>query len=166
MKNWYLIYTKPHKELLARDNLLQQGYEIYLPMARLRRRRMGKGVTRVEPLFPRYLFIYLDSKTDNWSPIRSTPGVSHLVKFGMYPSMVPDSLVEILRSRENGEGVQDIRTGEFKQGESVRVVEGPMMGLEGVYLAKTSSDRVLVLLDIVGKHTRVTMATEKLESAG
>ena len=69
MKNWYLIYTKPHKEQLARENLERQGYEIYLPMARLRRRRMGKGATRIEPLFPRYLFIHLDAKTDNWSPI-------------------------------------------------------------------------------------------------
>jgi len=48
----------------------------------------------------------------------------------------------------------------------VRVMEGPMTGLEGVFLAKTSSDRVLVLLDIVGKHTRVNMETEKLGPAG
>ena len=41
-----------------------------------------------------------------------------------------------------------------------------MMGLEGVFLAKTSSDRVMVLLDIVGKHIRVSLATEKLGPAG
>ena len=165
MKNWYLIYTKPHKELVAKDNLERQGYAVYLPMARLRRRRMGKGATRIEPLFPRYLFIRLDTKTDNWSPIRSTPGVSNLVKFGMYPSTVPEALIEILYERCDEEGIQDISSGEFKSGEAVRVMEGPMTGLEGVFLARTSSDRVLVLLDIVGKHTRVSMTTEKLEPA-
>jgi transcriptional antiterminator RfaH len=166
MKNWYLIYAKPHKELVAKDNLERQGYEVYLPMARIRRRRLGKGATRVEPLFPRYLFIRLDTKTDNWSPIRSTLGVSNLVKFGMHPSAVPAVLIDVLRERCNDDGVQDITPGEFKSGESVRVMEGPMMGLEGVFLAKTSSDRVMVLLDIVGKHTRVNLTTEKLEPAG
>lgn len=166
MKNWYLIYTKPQKELVARENLERQGYEIYLPMARLRRRRMGKGVTRVEPLFPRYIFIKLDTKTDNWSPIRSTLGVSNLVKFGMYPSAVPEALIELLCDRCDEEGVQDITPEDYKEGEAIRVMEGPMTGLEGVFLAKTSSDRVMVLLDIVGKHTRVSLTTEKLEPAG
>lgn len=166
MKNWYLIYTKPHKELVAKDNLERQGYEAYLPMARIRRRRMGKGATRIEPLFPRYLFIRLDTQADNWSPIRSTLGVSNLVQFGMHPSAVPELLIDLLLDRCDEEGVQDITTSEFKSGESVRVMEGPMMGLEGVFLAKTSSDRVMVLLDIVGKHTRVSLATEKLEPAG
>ena len=166
MKNWYLIYTKPHKELAARENLERQGFEIYLPMARLRRRRMGKGATRVEPLFPRYLFIHLDTKTDNWSPIRSTLGVSNLVKFGMYPSAVPEALIELLCDRCDEEGIQDISPDEYKEGEAIRVMEGPMTGLEGVFLAKTSSDRVMVLLDIVGKHTRVNLETEKLGPAG
>jgi transcriptional antiterminator RfaH len=166
MKNWYLIYTKPQKELVARENLERQGYEIYLPMARLRRRRMGKGVTRIEPLFPRYIFIKLDTKTDNWSPIRSTLGVSNLVKFGMYPSAVPEVLIELLCERCDEEGIQDIVPGEYKEGEAIRVLEGPMTGLEGVFLAKTSTDRVMVLLDIVGKHTRVSMATEKLGPSG
>ena len=166
MKNWYLIYSKPQKELVARQNLERQGYEVYLPMARLRRRRMGKGVTRIEPLFPRYLFIKLDTKTDNWSPIRSTLGVNNIVKFGMYPSAVPETLIELLDDRCDEEGIQDIAPDEYKEGEAIRVMEGPMTGLEGVFLAKTSSDRVMVLLDIVGKHTRVNMETEKLGPAG
>jgi transcriptional antiterminator RfaH len=166
MKNWYLIYTKPHKELVAKENLERQGYEVYLPMARIRRRRLGKGATRIEPLFPRYLFIRLDAQTDNWSPIRSTLGVSNLVKFGMYPSTVPELLIDLLRDRCDEDGIQDITSGEYRSGDAVRVMEGPMTGLEGVFLAKTSSDRVLVLLDIVGKHTRVSLTSEKLEPAG
>jgi len=165
MKNWYLIYTKPQKELVARENLERQDYEVYLPMARLRRVRKGKGTTRIEPLFPRYIFIRLDTKTDNWSPIRSTLGVSNLVKFGMYPSAVPEALIQLLSDRCDEEGIQDIAPDEHKEGEAIRVLEGPMTGLEGVFLAKTSSDRVMVLLDIVGKHTRVSVATEKLGPA-
>jgi transcriptional antiterminator RfaH len=164
MKHWYLVYTKPHKEHVAKENLERQGYATYLPMTVIRRRRMGRGTDRVEPLFPRYLFIQLDTETDNWAPIRSTIGVNSMVRFGMYPSVVPDLLIKELQQRDDEQGIQLPHTGEFKSGQEVRVMEGPMMGLEGIFIAKTSNDRVMVLLDIVGKQTRVSMVKEQLES--
>ncbi|NOZ10102.1 MAG: transcription/translation regulatory transformer protein RfaH [Gammaproteobacteria bacterium] len=164
MKNWYLIYTKPQGEELAKVNLERQGFETYLPLVGVRRRRLGRGRVSIEPLFPRYLFIHLNTETDNWLPIRSTMGVSKLIRFGMQPAIVPDPLIEALRERENAQGVQDIKIGHYKQGEKVRVLEGPMMGFEGIFLAKTSSDRVIVLLNIVGKSTRVKLDIDKLES--
>ena len=36
----------------------------------------------VEPVFPRYLFVRLDFGVTNLAPIRSTLGVSDLVRFG------------------------------------------------------------------------------------
>jgi transcriptional antiterminator RfaH len=164
MKNWYLVYTKPHKEQVAKENLERQGYETYLPMTLVRRRRMGRGMDSVEPLFPRYLFIHLDATTDNWSPIRSTLGVNSLVKFGMYPSTVPDSLIEVLRTRDNDQGIQDIGEAEMKTGQTIRVMEGAMAGLEGIYLAKTGAERAMVLLDIVGKQTKVSIGSNQIGS--
>ena len=85
-KAWYLIYTKPRQERYARENLERQGYEVYLPLIRDRRRRKGRYVETVDALFPRYLFIHLDQDTDNWSPIRSTFGVSGLGLFRLQTS--------------------------------------------------------------------------------
>ncbi|NIN33844.1 MAG: transcription/translation regulatory transformer protein RfaH, partial [Gammaproteobacteria bacterium] len=59
MKSWYLIHTKPRQEKLAEENLERQGYEIYLPMAEIRRKRRGRSVRVIDPMFPRYLFIHL-----------------------------------------------------------------------------------------------------------
>ena len=67
MKNWYLIQTKPQQEAVASQNLSNQGYDIFHPKAMIK----NKSVS----LFPRYLFIHLDDKNQNWTPIRSTPGV-------------------------------------------------------------------------------------------
>jgi transcriptional antiterminator RfaH len=156
-KRWYLVYAKPRQEELAHANLERQGYEIYLPLIRQARRRLGRRVIRIEPMFPRYLFIHLDTETDNWAPIRSTFGVSKLVRFGPEPSPVPDDLVAAIRRRDDKSGVQDIALHEFKPGERVRVEEGPLMGYEGVFLARTSQERVLVLLDIVGREARTKL---------
>lgn len=164
-RRWYLVYTKPHGEDLARVNLERQGYETYLPRVRQRRRRLGRVFYNVEPLFPRYLFIHLDTVNDNWMPIRSTFGVTRLIRFGMDPAVVPDELVNTIRARENREGLQVVSLDPFKKGDRVRVRDGPMMGFEGIFLARSSRDRVLVLLDIVGRHTRVSVNLDQLESA-
>lgn len=164
-KRWYLVYSKPKKEELARVNLERQGYPTYLPMMRTPRRRSGRRIIRVEPMFPRYLFIHLDTESDNWAPIRSTLGVANLVRFGMYPSPVPEDLVQLLVARENTEGVQDVPLHTFEEGQKVRIEEGPFMGYEGIFLAKTSQERVMVLLDIVGKAAKAKINVEHLGPA-
>lgn len=153
-KRWYLIYSKSRQEPLAKENLERQGYSTYLPLLRTPRRRLGRRIIRIEPMFPRYFFIRLDTQTDNWAPIRSTIGVTNLVRFGMTPSPVPDELIQVLRDRDDSSGVQDIPMHEFKEGDMVRIEEGPFTGYEGIFLAKTSQERVLVLLDIVGRSAK------------
>lgn len=162
-KRWYLVYTKPRQEQLARTNLLRQGYETYLPLMRELRRRQGRRRPVVAPMFPRYLFVHLDRKTDNWGPIRSTLGVVSVVRFGHEPAKVPVELVECLRSHEDAEGIHTHSPDEYRPGSRVRVVEGRLMGFEGVFLAKSSQDRVVVLLEIMGKEARTTLDAINLE---
>lgn len=164
-KRWYLVYSKPRKEELARINLERQGYPAYLPMMRTPRRKLGRRIIRVEPMFPRYLFLHLNTETDNWAPIRSTLGVANLVRFGMYPSPVPDDLIAALRARDNASGVQDLPLNTFEEGQRVRIEEGPFMGYEGIFIARTGEERVLILLDIVGKAARAQVNIEHLGPA-
>jgi transcriptional antiterminator RfaH len=161
-KRWYLVYAKPRQEQTAQENLVRQGYRTYLPLLRVPRRRLGRRVIRVEAMFPRYLFIHLDTVTDNWAPIRSTVGVSKLVRFGGEPAPVPDMLIEALRARENKEGVQDVPLHSYQHGQKVRIEEGPFMGYEGIFLAKTGEERVLVLLDVVGTQAKARVDIESL----
>jgi transcriptional antiterminator RfaH len=163
MKIWYLVYTKPRQERLARTNLARQRYETYLPLMREVRRRQGRRVTVTAPMFPRYLFIHLDRETDNWGPIRSTLGVVSVVRFGQEPARAPDDLLVFLRTREDESGLQVVPVEEFRPGGRVRIVEGPLTGYEGIYLAKGGHDRVAVLLNILGKESRTTMDAGILE---
>jgi transcriptional antiterminator RfaH len=79
--HWYLIHTKPRQELRALENLQRQGYECYLPLLPTEKIQQKLVAIVDEPLFPRYLFIRLDSSQSgkSWTPIRSTLGVSKLV---------------------------------------------------------------------------------------
>lgn len=162
-KKWYLIYTKPRQESVARTNLLRQGYETYLPLMRQVRRRQGRRQTVIGPMFPRYLFVHLDQTTDNWGPIRSTLGVVSLVRFGQLPAEAPDALIGFLHSREDEQGVQTIAPEDFRPGGKVRITDGAFAGYEGVYLARNSRERVVVMLDLCGKSTRTMLNPDYLE---
>src|SRR3989344_8923069 len=165
IKKWYLVYTKPRQEQVARANLERQHYGVYLPLAQEHKRRRGKPTDVIAPLFPRYLFINLDSQTDDWGPIRSTLGVVSLVRFAYQPAQVPDDLVAALRAREDSEGLVAVPRDVFKRGGRVRITDGSFMGYEGIFLAPTGRDRVVILLDIMGKLTRATVGTISIEPA-
>ena len=160
---WYLVYTKAKQENVARQNLERQGYEIYLPRIRHLRKRGSKAVSVVEAAFPRYLFIKLTSGIDNWSPIRSTQGVSNLVRFGNEPASVPEALINSLQQREDVDGIQQTPDALPKKGDRVNIIDGILAGCEAIFTARSSLDRVLVLLDIMGKYTRASMALADLE---
>jgi transcriptional antiterminator RfaH len=163
-KAWYLVYTKPRQEGVAQANLERQGYPVYLPRVKQRRRRAGRVTDVVEPLFPRYLFIQLSTQTDNWGPIRSTLGVSSLVRFGSDPAVVPEALVAALHARGDETGLQTLELPDFEPGQGVLIQGGPMQGYEGIFLVRTSRDRVTLLLDILGKQVRVSIGPEDVES--
>lgn len=163
---WYLVYTKPRGELTARTNLERQGYDVYLPLVRQPRKRAGRRVSVVGPMFPRYLFAHLDTEADNWAPIRSTLGVVSVVRFGQRPAAVPDRLVEELRRREDDEGVQVLPAERYEPGARVRITAGSLTGYDAIFLAKTGRDRVQVLLEVLGRHTRTVVDLAAIEPAG
>ncbi|MFQ5661291.1 MAG: transcription/translation regulatory transformer protein RfaH [Gammaproteobacteria bacterium] len=164
MKAWYLIHSKPRQEEIAKQQLQRQGYETYLPLAPVRRRRRGRSYRVIAAMFPRYLFIHLSDKTDDWRPIRSTVGVANLVRFDQWPARVPDSLIAALRQREDNEGIQILPGTEFKQGDRVRIAEGPFEGYEAIFQARSSKDRVLILLKLAEKHINLKLDESLIES--
>ena len=161
--SWYLIFTKPRSETKAQENLNRQGYHTYLPMVHEYRSFNGKNIKVAEAFFPRYLFIDLDPD-DNWSPIRSTLGVSHLVRFGGIPAVVPDDLIASLKANEDkSTGLQQLVVDKFKPGDSVTVLSGPFAGFHGIYQQLKGPERVIVLLDIIGRSTKVIMDMRELQ---
>lgn len=102
MKNWYLIHAKPGEDRRAEANLDRQGYNVFLSRVRLRKRRRQGMATVTESLFPRYLLIELDDLAQNWSPIRSTPGVAALVCLGGEATMVAQKVVGVVASAASG----------------------------------------------------------------
>ena len=164
-RSWYLIYTKPRQENLAQENLQRQGYETYLPRIYQTRRRNGRYVKTIEAFFPRYLFINLDTETDNWAPIRSTFGVSKMIRFDRMPAVVPYNLIQALKSNDDEDGIQRMIQKNIMRGDKVTIIDGPLAGYQGIYQQQKSAERVAVLVDLVGKNTLLNISMHDLQIA-
>ena len=164
-QRWYLVYCKPRQEAVARVNLERQSYVTYLPLMREMRRRSGKRVEVVSPMFPRYLFIQLNTETDNWGPIRSTIGVVSMVRFGQSPVSIPNALIDLLRKREDAQGMHRSPTEQYRRGTRVRIVDGGFAGYEGIFVARSGRERVTVLLQVLGRNTPAHIDAGAIEPA-
>jgi transcriptional antiterminator RfaH len=164
MLRWYLIQTKPRGEALAELNLARQGYEVYLPRLVQAVRSGGKWRDRIAALFPRYLFLRLNEGKQALNPVRSTVGVASVVRFGPYFTIVPDQVIGSLRGRADPDtGLHRLcRAGLPLPGAPVRIGAGLFDGLEGVFEREAGSDRVMVLLKLLGRDVSVCVPFDSL----
>ena len=162
---WYAVQLKPNAEAIAKRNLQQQGIEIFAPFEVVTVRR-GKRLAQVNrSLFPGYLFASFDREAMRWRTINSTYGVSRLVSFGSEgPAEVPLELIAALQQRCDGEG-RLTEAAQFAKGDQVRLVNGPFADFIGTIEGLNAEQRVWVLLDVLGKSTRVTVKPSDLRLA-
>ena len=158
--HWYAIHSKPRQEERALDNLQRQGFEAWLPMLTVEKVLRGKLANVTEPMFSRYLFIRLDTEQTNWSPIRSTLGVSRLVSFGNRPAVVADELIQALQTVP-----QRAPERLFQPGQTIKIVSGPLKGIEGIFQQADGKHRAMVLIDLLNKQHRVTTQMQDLRPA-
>jgi transcriptional antiterminator RfaH len=165
-QQWYVVRTHPHAEGKAAAHLQRQGFDVYLPLYAKRRRHARRTDVTASPLFPRYMFVAIDLIHQRWRAIRSTVGVTNLVCSGHEPTPVARDIIGRLKQREDAAGfVQLDRAPRFSAGDAVRVVEGAFSDCLGLFESMTDSERVLVLLDLLGRKVRVTMNMDTIEAA-
>lgn len=156
-KHWYLVQCKPRQDRRALEHLERQGYSCQLFEHQVERLTKGKLVYSNEPMFPGYLFIHLDRIEDNWLPIRSTRGVSHIVSFGNQAIPVPQEVIERLQNRESG-----IPAPIFEKGDKVVINEDGLQNLEAIFVARDGEERVLLLLNILQRQTVVSVPLKRV----
>lgn len=165
MTAWYAVYTKPQGEAKALENLQRQGYQAYLPRYRAEVRHARRRQTVLRPIFPRYLFAGFDAAATRWRPILSTVGVCDLVRAGSEPMPVPSEIVAALREQEET-GAFDFlaRRRSLRLGELVRISNGAFEDMIGRLVELRDQDRVVVLLDVLGRAVRTQLDAAVVES--
>jgi len=154
MNKWYLIKTKPRQEKKAKQNLANQGYKAFCPMVKIN--------NRLVVLFPSYLFIQLNEKTQNFSPIYSTKGVSYFVKFGLNFAKVPNSVIEFIKTNQHITADKLCNLNKFKPGDKVQISDGAFNNYMAIFKCYKSDERVILLMNLLGHEQSLSIKKESV----
>jgi transcriptional antiterminator RfaH len=149
MKSWYLIKTKPQQEAIATQNLTNQNFDVFFPKAVIK--------NKTTPLFPSYLFIELDDKIQNWTPIHSTKGVSNFVRFGLSFAKVPNQIINLIKTQQQQTIEKMIDICSHHKGDYLEIQTGVFKGQQAIFQNYNINDRVVVLLNLIGQQQEITL---------
>ncbi len=138
---WHVVHTRPQQEARAAIELTNQDFRVFMP------------VLASKPLFPRYIFTQFDRNVDQWGKIKNTRGCVSLLLDGFLPAIVPNQAIDAIMDYKAPEQPQEGET-TFTTGQTVRIVEGPCAGIEGLFVADANR-RVYALLEVCGKQIKV-----------
>ena len=159
---WYLVHCKPRQEHRAQENLNNQSINSFLPTLNVEKVLRGKRQKVQEVMFPGYLFVELLVNGEHWSKIRSTRGVRDFVKFGGEPAKISQDLLEQLKVIDT-ELVTNVADKTPKTGDPVRIMSGPFKDLQGVFQIADGEKRSIVLLNLLGKLTKLEVLNVDIE---
>ncbi len=159
MEHWHALFTKPHMELRVAGTLEARDVEVFAPMIEYRGKR---GALLEKPLFPRYILARFDWERSGFSGVQWTPGLASVVTFDGEPAWLDDGEVAYLQARLaqlDGEAFMRLQPGQ-----QVRVKKGPFRDFEAIFAGYLNgAQRVAILLEILGRRTRVCLSMDAIE---
>jgi transcription antitermination factor NusG len=150
--HWYAAYTCANHEKRVANEIEARGVEHCLPVYSSVRRWKDRRVNLELPLFPGYVFVRLALR--DRLRVLQVPSVVRLVGFNGWPAALPDEEMEILRMGLSGRLRAEPHPF-LTVGRRVRIISGPLAGLEGVLKRKKNSLRVVVSLGLIQRSVAV-----------
>ncbi|WP_152084852.1 transcription/translation regulatory transformer protein RfaH [Pseudoalteromonas sp. A25] len=156
MKQWYLVYCKPKQEARACENLLQQGIDVFYPV--YTRRKTSGAKQLIQPLFPRYLFVYIDLYSAHFCAIKYTRGISDFVRFGEHIQQVPEEVVNQLRTQQPSAEHYD-----FKAGDKVVLSNNCYQNIEAIFQQADGETRSVLLIELLNTSVEIIAKNTEFE---
>ena len=160
-QTWLLLQTKPREEQRASEHLQNIGATTFLPTIQVEKITRGKRNTKTEPLFPGYIFVQNPDAQEQgaltYTTIRSTRGVSKIVKFGTDYTLLPETLITQIKGLTPTGSDPYLRSTAPNPGDKIQITSGPFSGLEAIYQQSDGQLRSMVLINILYQQTQMSI---------
>jgi len=164
-KDWFVVHTYSGYEERVKKNLEQRIKsmdsdgdisEVIIPTEDEVEVKNGQRRTVTKKILPGYVLIRMNLNDFSWGIVRNTPGVTGFVASGNKPVPLDEDEVKRIMKQMEAEAPR-VKVG-FKQGQSVRVIDGPFIDFIGT-VDEIDSDKgkVKVLLSLFGRETPVEL---------
>jgi len=164
-KPWFVIHTYSGYEERVKKNLEQrirfmdsegEIAQVVVPTEDEIEVRGGQKKTVSKKILPGYVLIQMDISDQSWRIVRNTPGVTGFVGSGDKPVPLKDDEVKQILNQMEAEAPK-LKIG-FREGQSVRVTDGPFVDFIGmVDSINSEKGKVRVLLSLFGRETPVEL---------
>jgi transcription antitermination factor NusG len=158
--SWYALYTRHQHEKAIAQILSAKGLEVFLPLYNATRRWKDRTVHLSLPLFPCYLF--LRGMKERRLEVVTTPGIVSILSVNGEPAAIPESEIESVRKAvEWGNRVEPHPF--LRCGDRVRVICGPLQGLEGILVRQKNLYRLVLSVEILERSAAVEVEVSSVE---
>lgn len=162
IKYWHALYVSSRQEKKVSSQLSERGIENYLPLVKTVRQWSDRKKKVEFPLINGYVFVKtLPQEQDR---IYSISGVVNFVR--------ADGKIAVIREAEIDRMKQLIDLGysieasqlsrDYQKGDKIKIIAGPLNGIEGYIMEKNGSKNVEVLLESIGQCIKVTLPKDIL----
>jgi transcriptional antiterminator RfaH len=158
---WYAAYTNSRAEKKVLKELQKQGIEAYLPLQKKLRQWSDRRKWVEEPLIRCYIFVRID--IGNYYQVLNTNGIVRYISFEGKAVPIPENQIDVLRKLVANEADVEVTTENFTPGDKVKVVSGPMHGLEGELVDFRGNRRVMIRIEHIGQQLLVSIPAGFLE---
>jgi transcription antitermination factor NusG len=150
------VWTQSHFEQSVSQQLSAKGFTAFLPEMSVWSKRGGEQRLIRVPMFPGYLFVRDGMDKRSYIEILKARGVVRILEDGWTRlTPVPDEVIDSLKQVVAAE-VPVYAAEHLTQGDRVEVTEGPLMGLEGLFVQdKATKGRLVLNVELLGRSVAV-----------
>ena len=149
---WYALYTRHQHERSVAEHLQRIGFDAFLPLYP-EVHQWGDRKKKIEmPLFPCYVFFSGDI-TRRFSAL-NLPGVCSIVSSGGKVSVIADQELDAVR-RVVASSLSVEPHPYVQNGDRIRIVEGPLAGIEGIVTRRKDAFRVILSVNMLAQSVAV-----------
>ena len=158
--SWFAVYTRAKHERRVEEHFVQRNIDCFLPVYDSVRRWKDRRIRLKLPVFPGYVFVRIALPAR--LSVLQTPSVVRLVSFNGQPYPVPEHDIEVLR-RGIASALRIEPHPYLAVGSRVRLIRGPLEGVEGILVRKKNIYRVVLSLDFISRSAAVEVEFKDIE---
>lgn len=170
---WYVIHTYSGFEGRVKTSIEERANslklkskigQVLVPTEEVIEIREGKRRTSTKKYFPGYVLVEMELDDATWQLIKATPKVTGFLGGDSKPAPLTQDEVETLQKQLVTGAASPRERIKFQKGDSVRIIDGPFMGFNGV-IDEINQDqqKIKVLVMIFGRSTPVELAFLQVE---
>ena len=156
--SWWVAHTRSRNEKALAHDLVSKDIGYFLPMSWRVRRRRGRTIRSLLPLFSGYLFFCGDE--NERIELLKTNRVANLIEVKDQAKLLGE-LVQIEHALRTGANLTPYKY--IRAGQHCRVIAGPLADLQGIVVKTKNTTRLVLQIDMLGQATSVEIDTEMIE---